>query len=1081
MGIRDLDIKISYVGKGDVILKDFLLPIIKESVSYDRVTSFYTVESLLAISQGIQSLYEKKGKMRLIIGMHSFPAELIEAEQKKNYLKDQIKKINQDIIAGIRTIEDALRKERLATIAWMIQDGLLEIKAAAVKGAGIFHPKTLILKDENADTIVAIGSPNETGNGLGANYEQIIVVKSWESSEGVVIQEQFFDSLWNNTDENAIVIDISEETALMIKDAIGENYYKKNPSVINGIIDASSKMPTNYFVSGDIPALYMHQERAVMDALSRWPVRVLFSDEVGLGKTFEVAATMVFLIKYCCIKRIIILTPEAVLKQWQEELYDHFSIDAWLYDSGSKMYVSAKGKTRYIGKNNPIGKKSPDIILMSAQFARGNKKNGSLFELSDSRLPDLLVVDEAHSARVTKSLDGSTKKTRMYNMLESIARKIPHLILATATPMQKDAEEYHAMLKLLGLPDSWGKLRNYMTSLRLIESPDVPDTSDASNAGRLMLKTLEQMRPSLEGLDENEIASINGLLELKDNEDHFIVGQYVQKNWNQLYPLFIKLHPAHLLTIRNTRKSLEQVGYKFPKRNLIEISIENSIQIQLFYEKVDCYLTNDCFSIEELLYPDNRHSIGFVRISYQQRVASSLYSCKKSLERRVEKIHALKELIESNKNIFNYKDFSNDENLDDLDADELFRSDEDILQKDIIKEIDFKSLHRAIGIEETAVTSLVKEANTLLDSLGDMKIKRAVQLAEELLEKGETVLLFSRYTDTVDALLNEYRRECLDKKYVYGIYTGQIVSVIESGKEYPCDKGRIKSELFSGHLKIMFCSDAASEGLNLQAARILINVDVPWTPARLEQRIGRIARLGQVADEVDIYNVWYPYSVEAHMYHRIQKRLEETNLAIGEFPEVMADNIKAAVLEGIEDDKNGKAQLNAIRNACQIEALEKLWSENAKGTTTSKFIREILMKLCCEKFECIKSINEGRIKTFLLPDKTIENLTSVEGMAESISLKSKPWEYVDYYNSDYSLLYGINGIPAVFAIEKNGKKLVKHEAILESLLGKKPSINDLLHRRPQMLANTKRIDLSYSTDVNIENAPEMWIEGEDER
>ena len=116
MGIRDLDIKISYVGKGDVILKDFLLPTIKESVSYDRVTSFYTVESLLAISQGIQSLYEKKGKMRLIIGMHSFPAELIEAEQKKNYLKDQIKKINQDIIAGIRTIEDALRKERLATL-----------------------------------------------------------------------------------------------------------------------------------------------------------------------------------------------------------------------------------------------------------------------------------------------------------------------------------------------------------------------------------------------------------------------------------------------------------------------------------------------------------------------------------------------------------------------------------------------------------------------------------------------------------------------------------------------------------------------------------------------------------------------------------------------------------------------------------------------------------------------------------------------------------------------------------------------------------------------------------------------------
>ena len=68
MGLRDIDIKVSYAGKGGTILKSFLLPSIDASVRYDRVTSFYTVESLLAISQGIDSLYRKQGKMRSLHG-----------------------------------------------------------------------------------------------------------------------------------------------------------------------------------------------------------------------------------------------------------------------------------------------------------------------------------------------------------------------------------------------------------------------------------------------------------------------------------------------------------------------------------------------------------------------------------------------------------------------------------------------------------------------------------------------------------------------------------------------------------------------------------------------------------------------------------------------------------------------------------------------------------------------------------------------------------------------------------------------------------------------------------------------------
>lgn len=88
MSLKDIDIRGSYTGKGEDILEDFLLPVLKQSVCYDRITGYYTIESLLAISQGIESIFEKQGTMRLIIGLHSVPADLIDAVSMHEYLHD---------------------------------------------------------------------------------------------------------------------------------------------------------------------------------------------------------------------------------------------------------------------------------------------------------------------------------------------------------------------------------------------------------------------------------------------------------------------------------------------------------------------------------------------------------------------------------------------------------------------------------------------------------------------------------------------------------------------------------------------------------------------------------------------------------------------------------------------------------------------------------------------------------------------------------------------------------------------------------------------------------------------------------
>ena len=1073
MGLKDIDIKVSYAGKGEDILKQFLLPSIDACVHYDRVTSFYTVESLLAISQGIDSLYRKHGKMRLIIGIHSFPGEFVDAVTRKKYLENQISEIREKLRLGIESIKDNLEKRRLATVAWMIEDNLLEIKTADVLGEGIFHPKTLILIDEKGEKIVAIGSPNETSSGLGGNFEQVMVAKSWEQPAAVVVQEDFFNSLWDNKIESVITMDVTEETADIIKQGLKTSDHPvTNQSAKDDLIKVSSSMLSNFFVSGDIPALFVHQERAVIDALSRWPVRVLFSDEVGLGKTFEVAATMSFMLKYCDVKRVVILTPKSVLKQWQDELKEHFKLNVWRYDSASKSYIDSYDNSKYVGSANPIGKGSPDIILMSAQYARGTGKNGDIFSKEGTCLPELLILDEAHSARVSRDISDGTKKTQVYSMLERVSTKIPHIILATATPMQKEAGEYHSLLKLLGLPKAWQRNPVYMKSLDLIGCSEFPSLSDLNSAASMLYKTIEDMKPSIEKLSIEQKQILTQLIDLQ-NEDSTIITNFVRENWQTIRQLLVLLHPAHLLTVRNTRRSLSEMGYKFPNRKLTPKSIPNSMEIELFYNSVNGYLTEKCFSIEEILFPDRKISIGFVRVSYQQRVASSLYSCKKSLERRLEKINSLKANLER---YLRTAMLDNPTGLDDLELEDLLDEGYDDTFNVDLSKIGISALQQAIALESTYITPLLKRANSLLEECKDLKILESIKLAQKCLSEMDKVLVFSRYTDTIDALINEFNLLGLNKYYRYGVYTGAKSCIVSNGEEKQCNKNDLKRELFSGEIRIVFCSDAASEGLNLQAARILINVDVPWTPARLEQRIGRIARLGQTADEVVVYNVWYPHSIEARMYHRIQKRLENSNLAIGEFPDVVAKKIRKAIMDGEDNENLGLNELLEIRNSKQVAALEELWSQSGNGTE-SELMRERLMEICSIYSKQVDTDLGGIVKVFETPDGARYSLTSKSGMAESISLKSIIWDYFKFGDDTLEVVKDLNQRPAYFTINKDGVTIeLRHSSVPKVILNEELDREDVLMGYPPMLPNSRRLDLSYAVDCELKPAPTYWVE-----
>ena len=242
---------------------------------------------------------------------------------------------------------------------------------------------------------------------------------------------------------------------------------------------------------------------------------------------------------------------------------------------------------------------------------------------------------------------------------------------------------------------------------------------------------------------------------------------------------------------------------------------------------------------------------------------------------------------------------------------------------------------RALEVYIELAENIIKETPEGIDP--DPKINETVRLFSEHIKNNpkKPLLIFSKYTDTlneVERAVIEYCDKNLDNTPGFASYRGDFRRIKYSGESQhrKASKTDITRALKAGRIKVVFCSSAASEGLNLQAASYMINVDVPWVPSDLEQRIGRIARLGQKEEEVLIDNIWYPFSVESSMYKRLIDRQRDMSFAIGQFPDLIADAIKNFV-----DDNDSKKiektidEINEQKNSYEMKVLTQLWTQEA--------------------------------------------------------------------------------------------------------------------------------------------------------
>lgn len=168
----------------------------------------------------------------------------------------------------------------------------------------------------------------------------------------------------------------------------------------------------------------------------------------------------------------------------------------------------------------------------------------------------------------------------------------------------------------------------------------------------------------------------------------------------------------------------------------------------------------------------------------------------------------------------------------------------------------------------------------------DSKYKRfSTELKRYLKDNHkEKIVVFAYFRPTLYYLNERLSQEGIDSVVLVGGGTVDKYGVMENFKN---PKGP----------SVLLASEVASEGVDLQFSRVVINYDLPWNPMKVEQRIGRIDRLGQLSPKIKIWNLFYANTIDARIYDRLYKRLGIFEYALGGLEAVLGDEIQKLTMD----------------------------------------------------------------------------------------------------------------------------------------------------------------------------------------
>jgi hypothetical protein len=477
----------------------------------------------------------------------------------------------------------------------------------------------------------------------------------------------------------------------------------------------------------------------------------------------------------------------------------------------------------------------------------------------------LVLLDEAHHARRRGAgTDQEKGPNALLGLMRALAPKCESLLLLTATPMQVHPVEIWDLMNLLGLSPKWASEPHaFLKYFTWASGNPSPETLD------LLVAWFRDCEDFFGGITDEDFAAIApGLSAIKLNKVKRALRDPAQAPRRMLDPETRRVlvdvlkasSPLRWRMVRYTRGLLRAyrdangLDLKIPDREVKDIPVEMSSAEALVYAQVEDYIS-DTYSKASL---NKRTAVGFLMTVYRRRLASSFEALKRTLNGRLIKLGLSEEDVS--------QDEAGDEVMAPEDAAELAASAGELEEQQRILDL---------------LRSIAK-LNT------DSKARRLhAELVNIFSEGYESAIVFTQYTDTM-----EYLRDFLALELpgvAVASYSGAGGAWRDNSDRWiSCSKEEIKRRLKDGHARVLVCSDAAGEGLNLQTAAVLANYDLPWNPMKVEQRIGRIDRLGQLSPKVRILNFAYKDTVEADVFFAVGERIQMFQGIVGKLQPILS-------------------------------------------------------------------------------------------------------------------------------------------------------------------------------------------------
>lgn len=863
--------------------KEFLANRLQGAVSYRRIAGYFRSSIFELVGEEIAGIPD----VRIVCNSELDVADI---QVSKAAREAALKEVWNETSPATEAL---LYRDQYRRLYDLLRKGNVQIRVVP-KNRVFLHGKAGVIQYSDGKSTSFIGSINESKSAFSSNYEIL-----WEdpSPEAVAWVDEEFEALWADSYDlpDAIIEEIER---------IANRHEVKFDELGQDEIPGAALVESPLYRAGEMLApwqrsfvtLFMQHRQTYGKA------RLLLADEVGVGKTLSMAASAM-VSALLGDGRILILCPSTLLLQWQTELKDKLGISSAVWLSSKKCWQDEFGHVIKNTQGAAGVKRCPSAIALVSQ--------GLIFHKADE-CEELLslhygtvIVDEGHKARVSRGINKKDyKPNNLLLFLTALARRTKNMVIGTATPIQTDVEELWDLLNLLNegadfvMGRQFGsKWRNYETAL-----PVVKGKMTFSNPSDVWDYLRTPLPPKSE--TDNRLVELRLNLDADDDLHHSDLPFSELENKSYFLPMtlediaqdkqfFKNNNPIVRHTVLRRRDVLEDMGLlekvgvdvhpdpkapigTYPGLHLDGLGLMTNLPFNRAYEAAEKFTT---------LLRQRTRAAGFMKNLLLQRICSSFAAGRSTAQMMLDK-----------------RSIEEAEELEGLEnqLDSLSQEEAECL-REIVDEL---SRPEARDPKLAAVNYFLSEHRT--GKGADTKT---------FLEHG--CIIFSQYFATAKWVASELAKAHPD--IVVAVYAGAGKSGLFRGEEFSSvEREYIKLAVKRHEIKLLVATDAACEGLNLQALGTLINIDLPWNPSRLEQRLGRIKRFGQARRTVDMLNLVYAQTQDERVYEVLSQRLKDKFDLFGSLPDTIDD-------EWIENIENLGQELdrylerrNAAKNAFEI-------------------------------------------------------------------------------------------------------------------------------------------------------------------